>query len=176
MKDVALVLLIGVGCVVGCREIDVPPAQNRIDTDAELFTLVTQTQPIGSYILFPLADSVASGTLNGSQAHQPLVRVSMNATAYNSLRGDTLPAGQSFADGSIIAKQIIEGGETTLYAIMYKDATNSLAGNGWLWAEISPTGTVFFSITNRGNGCTSCHLLERGSMNDMVRTFERQRR
>lgn len=43
MKDITLVLLIGVGCVAGCREIEVPPEQNRVDTDAELFALVTQT-------------------------------------------------------------------------------------------------------------------------------------
>lgn len=176
MKNVAMTFVIGIMVGWGCREIEVPREEDRIDTDAELFTLITQTQPLTSYILFPLTDSVTSGTLNGSQAHQPLVSVSMNATAYNSLRGDTLPNGQTFADGSIIAKRIIEAGQTTLYAVMYKDRTSSLEGHGWLWAELTPSGTAFYSITNRGDACTGCHLLERGSVNDLVRTFERQMR
>jgi hypothetical protein len=172
--------MIAIGIIVlasrGCRNIEAPPERSRINSDAELFTLVTQTEPFTSYVLFPLADSVTSGTLNGSNAHRPLVRVSMNATAYNALQGDTLPAGSMFPDSSIIFKQIIGQGETILYAIMYKERNNPRAGNSWLWAELEPGGGVLFSITRAGSGCTSCHSLERGWQNDLVRTFERQRR
>lgn len=58
---------------------------------------------------------------------------------------------------------------------MYKDTANPLAGGGWLWAEFSPTGTPLYSISNRGSACTGCHRRERGPLNDLVRTFERQR-
>jgi hypothetical protein len=57
---------------------------------------------------------------------------------------------------------------------MYKDADNRLAGKGWLWAEFNPSGTIGYSITNRGADCTGCHSLERGPENDFVRTFRRQ--
>ena len=142
--------------------------------DEVLFAQVTQGDPFTSYTLFPNADSVTSGTLNGSTAHQPLVRVSMNATAFNTLRGDTLPLGSSFPNGSVVFKEIINSGQTTLYAVMRKDSANAFSGNGWLWAEYYPDGRVAISVEGRGNACITCHSLEEGIQNDLVRTFERQ--
>jgi hypothetical protein len=116
------------------------------------------------------------GTLSGSNAHRPLVRVSMNSVSLSALQGDTLPAGASFPKGSIIFKQIIQNGETILYALIYKDPNNSLSAGGWLWAELYPDGRVAYSISNKGAGCVGCHSLEEGFGNDLVRTFERQHR
>ena len=152
-----------------------PPTGGAIYTDAQLFAFVTQTQPFTSYSLFPRADSVTSGTLNGSNAHQPMVRVSMNARALSALQNDTLPGGNAFPDSSTIFKQIIMSGQTVLYALIFKDRSNRLAGNGWLWAEYQPNGDVMFSITNHGSICTACHAREQGPQHDFVRTFERQR-
>ena len=146
----------------------------HIYTDAGLYHIVTVEDPFSTYTLFPNADSVTSGTLNGSTAHQPLVRVSMNATAVGALVDGRLAAGSSFPDGSIIFKQIRQGTGAGLYAILYKDRNNPLAGNGWLWAEIRPDGTPFISLTLGGRNCTGCHARERGPQNDFVRTFERQ--
>lgn len=101
------------------------PNSGSVSTDAELFQLVTETEPFTTYSLFPRVDSLTSGTLNGSNAHWPLVRVSMNATALAALQHDTLPRGSSFPDGSILFKQIISGNQTILYAMMYKDRSNS---------------------------------------------------
>jgi hypothetical protein len=164
-------------CISSCKDQGYsPPSSTReiISSDAQLFSVVTQAQPFTSYSLFPDVDSVTSGTLNGSNAHRPIVRVSMNATALGSLRADTLPAGTAFPDGSIIFKQITSGGQTSLYAIIYKDKNNPLAGNGWLWAEFLPDGTPFISLTRKGANCTGCHSLEQGPHHDFVRTFERQ--
>lgn len=172
---VLFVLFLGV-LLYGCREEVAPQRRGTIPGDAELFAFVTQVEPFTSYVLFPLVDSVTSGTLNGSNAHQPLVRVSMNATAYNSLLADTLPNGRTFASGSVLFKQIISGGETILYAVMYKDLANPLAADGWLWAELETNGSVVYSITRQGGICVGCHRSERGTQNDLVRTFERQRR
>ncbi len=149
------------------------PSQH-ISTDAELFHIVTVEQPFWNYTLFPNADSVTSGTLNGSTAHQPIVRVSLNAVALQALENGRLPAFTSFPDGSIVFKQIRRGAETDLFAIIYKDSDNPLATNGWLWAEIWPDGTPFISITLGGRNCTGCHARELGVQNDFVRTFERQ--
>ena len=152
------------------------PAATVIASDAELFAFVTQAQPFAAYGLFPNADEITSGTLNGSSAHRPLVRTSMNATALGALRNGTLPSGTTFPDGSVIFKEVrTNGGTTVTYAIMYKSNDSRLAGNGWLWAEFNPNRTVAYSIANRGSGCTGCHSLERGPQNDFVRTFERQR-
>ena len=152
------------------------PAVTAISSDAELFTLVTQKEPFATYSLFPNADEITSGTLNGSSAHHPLVRTSLNATAFGALQNGKLPAGTKFPNGSVIFKDVrTNSGTTVTYAVMYKNTDNRLVGNGWLWAEFNPNGSIGYSITNRGAGCTSCHSLERGPENDFVRTFERQR-
>lgn len=146
-----------------------------LSPDAELFRYVTQVEPFTSHKLFPNVDSVTSGTLNGSTAHQPLVRVSMNATAFSALQNGSLPTGTSFPDSSVIFKQIIMNGQTVLYAVILKDRQSPLSSNGWLWAEYQPNGSVAISVNNRGSGCIACHSREQGPQNDFVRTFERQR-
>ena len=153
-----------------------PPGTSTVSSDSALFALVTQTQPFGSYSPFPNLATSVDGTLNGTGPHQPLIRVRMNAQASGALQNGRLPSGARFPDGSVVFKEILtSSGGADVYAVMYKDRTNPLAGNGWLWAEYRPTGATAFSITNRGSGCTGCHSLEQGSQNDFVRIFERQR-
>jgi hypothetical protein len=180
---IALALTLGTGvgamAVQSCSK-DTPTAPSSptstITTDAALFKLITETDPFSGYTLFPNADAVARGTLNGSEAHQPLVRVSINAKALNALQGGKLPAGAKFPDGSVIVKEIRNtSGVTTEMTVIYKDNSNPLAGKGWLWADFSPSGSVGYSITGRGSDCTFCHSRERGPQNDSVRTFERQK-
>ena len=163
--------------MLSCTDQGEPPPLSLplVSSDAELFQLVSQRDPFTSYRLFPNVDSVTSGTLNGSTAHQPLVRVSMNATAFSILQKGSLPAGATFPEGSIIFKQIIMNGQTALYAVMFKENNNPLAGNGWLWAEYQTDGTPFIPITRKGANCTGCHSREQGPQHDFVRTFERQR-
>jgi hypothetical protein len=142
--------------------------------DEALFQQITLLDPFTSYTLFPNVDSIASGTLNGSNAHQPLVRVSLNAIALNALQNGTLPAGSHFPDGSTVVKQIIQNGQTVLFAVIHKDNTSEFSANGWLWAEYSPDGTPAISVTRGGTGCVGCHSREQGPQHDFVRTFERQ--
>ncbi len=170
LRSSILLLCIMTGCVDRGEVVVLP----HIASDADLFQLVTVEQPFSSYTLFPNADSVTSGTLNGSTAHQPLVRVSMNAVAFGALSGGRLPAGTSFPQGSIIFKEIRQGDSTYLYAVIYKEPASSFASNGWLWAELYPDGTPFISMTLGGRNCTGCHAREQGPQNDFVRTFERQ--
>jgi len=151
-----------------------PDGADRISTDAELLALVMETEPFAAYTLFPNADSVVAGTLNGSGAHAPMVRVSLNAKAASALVGGALPPGGSFPDSSIVFKEIRSGATTTFYAIMYKDRDNPLAANGWVWGEFRANGSVLFSVASRGSGCVSCHMREEGPSHDLVRTFERQ--
>lgn len=144
--------------------------------DASLFRLVSQTDPFARYTLLPNAEEFAAGRLNGSEAHRSVVRVSFNSVAAGALQGGRLPAGATFPTGSIVFKEIKPGATaaTTLYAVMVKDIGSSLAGNGWLWAEYGPSGSVIYSVNSRGGACTSCHRREQGPRNDLVRSFERQ--
>ena len=147
-----------------------------ISSDADLHRFVTSSQPFQTYTPFPNLIASPTGTLLASSAHQPVIRVSLNAVAAGSLRDGKLPDGAAFPDGSVIFKEVLgAGGVVSVYAVMYKDRQNSLAGNGWLWGELRPNGEPEYSVKNRGNACTSCHALDRGAQNDSVRIFERQR-
>lgn len=147
-----------------------------IQDDASLFRLITQTEPLTAYVPFPNAEEFTAGRLNGSEAHRPIVRTSLNARAMSALQMGRLPAGSRFPDGSVVLKEIKPSavGPATTYAVMYRDASNRFASNGWVWAEFSPSGSVQYASSNRGAACTSCHQRERGPQNDLVRTFERQ--
>ena len=182
MRSAIFILILCMGFLaLTCRERQSPPAMpppegmmDEISHDASLFRIISQAQPYTGYALFPNADSVTTGSLNGSTAHRPLVRVSMNSAALGALDNGRYAA--PFPDKSVIVKEIKDqNGTTTLLAVMYKDRRNPLAGNGWLWAEFYPNGTVFISMTARGAGCVGCHALEMGPQHDYVRTFERQR-
>src|SRR5262245_29011418 len=63
-----------------------PPAPTGIVSDSALFTLVTQTEPFSNYALFPNLEAGADGVLAASSAHQPLIRVRLNATAASALQ------------------------------------------------------------------------------------------
>ena len=156
-----------------------PPAPTpspRITSDSALFAFVTQSQPFAAYAPFPALNAAPDGTLVASSAHQPLIRVSLNATAAGALQNGRLPAGTAFPDGSVIFKEVLTSGrQVNLFAVMYKDRTNTNAGNGWVWAELRPNGGIEYSMANRGSACTGCHSLDRGPQNDFVRIFERQR-
>ena len=132
---------------------------------------------MASYTNFPDAEEFTVGRLNGSEAHRPVIRVRLNATARAALSSGRLSAGAQFPDGSIVIKELRPNAaaEPTLYAVMVKDSRNPRAGNGWLWAEYGITGSVTYSVDDGGRACTSCHLRERGPQNDLVRSFERQR-
>jgi hypothetical protein len=168
-----LLLLFGFSCSDMGEEQTVPPA---ISSDGELFHHITQADPFPRFHLFPRADSVTSGTLNGSAAHQPLVSVGLNSLAFSALDDGALPAGSLFPDGSIIVKRILAGDSTVLIAVMYKALNHPLSGEGWLWAEFRPDGTPFLSMERRGVNCIGCHAREQGTVHDRVRTFERQYR
>jgi cytochrome P460 len=148
----------------------------RITSDRELFDYISQVEPLSGYTIFPNTDVFASGRASGTSAHVPFVRVTLNAVALGALQNGRLPTGAKFPDGSLILKDVqTSAGITTTYAMMFKDSTNRLAAGGWLWAELNPNGSTGYSINNRGSACTSCHELDRGPQNDLVRTFERQR-
>ena len=176
LKALVAVLTVPLGMLSSCGDIGSDtPVIPVISSDEALFRYVTRTDPFTFYTLFPNVDSVTMGTLNGSAAHQPLVRVRLNTKALSALRDGTLPSGSIFSNGSVVFKEIIMNGQTILYAVMLKDPAHPLSANRWLWAEYRPDGTIAFSVMSRGSGCVGCHSREQGPQHDFVRTFERQR-
>ncbi len=99
-------------------------------------------------------------------------RVRLNSIAQTALDSLGKLPGASFPAGSIIVKEIYPSatGSLSLYAVMKKDASNSSAGSGYLWAEFKPDGSTTFSISKKGDGCISCH--SNSTNRDLVRTFD----
>ncbi len=156
-----------------CSDGGTPPAEK--DPDAALFHVITVEDPYTSHAHFPGVDSIAAGTLNGSSAHRPLVRVRLNAAGAGVLVNGVLPEGGAFPDGAVIVKEIRDSTRVLLLAVMRRDRSDPYAGEGWLWAEFEPDGTPFISVTASGRNCTGCHMREQGPLHDLVRTFERRR-
>jgi len=73
-----------------------------VSADAALFRRITEMDPLTSYTNFPEAEEYTTGRLNGSEAHRPVIRVRLNATARDALSGGRLPAGARFPDGAIV--------------------------------------------------------------------------
>lgn len=175
------VAVISVVSGIGCGTQTTPPTapsftSSAIRDDSSFFRQITQIDPLSRYALLPNAEEFTSGRLDGSEAHRPLVRVSLNAAAIGSLQNGRLATGAKFGEGSIVLKELRSSATaaTSLYVVMMKASSNSLASDGWLWAEYGPTGSVAFSVSNRGSACTSCHRRQQGPQNDLVRSFERQ--
>lgn len=175
------VAAVGVVLGIGCGSQTSPPTSpsgisSAIRDDASLFRQVTQTDPLSRYTVLPNAEEFTSGRLDGSEAHRPIIRVTLNAAAIGSLQNGRLAPGAKFAEGSIVMKELRSNAAAapSLYVVMMKDSGNALAGDGWLWAEYGPTGSVTFSVSNRGSACISCHRRQLGPQNDLVRSFERQ--
>jgi hypothetical protein len=71
--------------VIACDQTNRPPAApspaDGIRDSAALFQLITRTDPFPGYTLFPNVEEFTEGRLNGSEAHRPIVRVSINSSA-----------------------------------------------------------------------------------------------
>ena len=171
------ILALVAGCGGASSSPSGPSPAAATSADGALFGRITQSDPLTAYTNFPDAEEFTVGRLNGSEAHRPVIRVRLNATARAALSSGRLSAGTQFPDGSIVVKELRPSATTepTLYAVMVKDSGNPKAGNGWLWAEYGVTGSVTYSVDDGGRACTSCHRREQGPQNDLVRSFERQR-
>ena len=100
-----------------------------------------------------------------------IFRLRFNEEALSSLDATgELPVGGTFAEGSVIVKEVYQNNALYAYAVLKKAPSDVNAGNGWLWSEFGPDGSSLFSIAAKGNGCISCHddLPNR----DFVRTFD----
>jgi hypothetical protein len=149
--------------VISCVYHDLEPPSSSLETDRTLFEEINEggyEYYQGGNILMP-----ASASPHGN------FKLRFNEVALSSFdAAGELPVGGTFAEGSVIVKEVHVNGAIAVYAVMKKAASDASAGNGWLWSEYSPNGGVLYSIAGKGNGCISCHddLPNR----DLVRTFD----
>ena len=86
-----------------------------------------------------------------------LVRYNLRAATQLEASGK-VRSGAVFPDSSIIVKELSNGTTVSVYAVMMKVRGSSSTGfDGWVWAEMGPTGVVRYSTAGRGGACSSCH-------------------
>jgi len=146
--------------LAGCKGEDSPTsgaATPPAVTDANLLTLAQSATETTYYkhSLTILPHSAGSG-----HTDFPFLRTRYNAHAATQLdRGGKVMSGAVFPDSSLIVKELFAADSTIgRYAILFKltGALNADA-HGWVWAEIATSGTVAYSVTNKGAGCIGCH-------------------
>ncbi|MFM7022109.1 MAG: cytochrome P460 family protein [Flavobacteriales bacterium] len=105
--------------------------------------------------------------------HNAYFRVRFNAIAAAALTDNgKLPAGKSFPEGSVIVKDLYntQNGERVLFSVLKKESKNEYSSaKGWIWLEYDQTGKEIYKITNKGDGCESCHSTNH---RDNVRLFD----
>jgi hypothetical protein len=146
-----------------CEYHDTNDFTTSVTTDADLFTEIGEDGH--RYYRNGNLFSAASASPHGS------FKLRFNAIAWASLDASgELPPGARFPEGSVIVKEVYSGNDINVYAVMKKAPSDAYAGDGWVWSEYSKDGSVAFSVTNKGNGCVSCH--SESHNRDRVRTFD----
>lgn len=167
-KGISIVslLLIFVAMTTTCKKVPAVDPNTGV-TDDVLFEHVTSE---GLYYYLNDPKYMAS---DPSSPHDKFMRTNFNAKAASVLGPDgKLSAGKTFPDSSLIVKEISssETGSLKLYAVMYKIPKASNAGNGWVWAEYKPGGSVETGAGNKGTSCMGCH--SSGKNRDLVKIFD----
>jgi hypothetical protein len=149
--------------VVSCvyHELDSPSLS--AETDQSLFEEINEAgfeYYQGGNTLMP-----ASASPHGN------FKLRFNAEALSSLDASgELPEGGTFAEGSVIVKEVYVNNLLNIYAVMKKASSDAASGNGWLWSEYRPDGGVHFSIAAKGSACIGCH--DDQPNRNLVRTFD----
>lgn len=100
----------------------------------------------------------------GTNGPHGTFRLKFNHQAFSQLTDNgKLPVGGTFANGSMIVKEIFSGSNLKEYALMYK-----LSGS-WIWAEYTPGFNVKHSVKSDHSICTGCH--SQAGNRDLVTTF-----
>ena len=156
----ALALALCAGCGDGATQ----PLPGEL-TDADVSRLARATSGWTYYRNRP--DTLLKSA--GSGHAETRLRTRYNATAATQLDATgKVRAGASFADSSLIVKELIIGSTLNRYAVMMKMRGATSASGGWLWAYYAPDGSAQISITGRGTACVGCHStgIDHTRMND----------
>lgn len=97
---------------------------------------------------------------SGSGHNYTSLRTRYNATAATQLDAEgKVRSNASFPDGSLVVKELSNGTEAELYAILYKRSDHEFADdNGWVWGYVFANGNVATTAEDKGAICTGCHL------------------
>jgi hypothetical protein len=126
-------------------------------TDKELYDMAKNAS---GFTWYKNTDELLNKS-SGSGHSQPFLRTRYNAVAATKLDSlGKVMEGTSFADGSLIVKELYSDASTLdRYAILYKKSGHADADSrGWVWGYINADGTVAVPASEKGSSCTGCHL------------------
>jgi hypothetical protein len=124
-------------------------------TDGDLLSMAKETS---TFTWYKNNDALLEES-EGSAHGQPQLRTGYNPTAAGMLDSAfKVASGITFPDGSLIVKELYEGGEIDRWAILYKRSTHEHAdANGWVWGYINGNESVAAPASDKGQACISCH-------------------
>ncbi|MBP6573969.1 MAG: hypothetical protein KA230_05935 [Flavobacteriales bacterium] len=124
--------------------------------DVELLRLAQDTS---GQVFYHFSDTLLPRSA-GSGHPQALLRTWYNpaAAAFLDSMGAVVPD-TLFADGAAVVKELYTSpGVLSLYAIMLKRSDHPNADqDGWVWAEVEPSGEVAIPSSDLGTACRGCH-------------------
>ncbi|MDP1675548.1 MAG: hypothetical protein Q8L88_01690 [Bacteroidota bacterium] len=156
MKKMLFVLMLSL-FAAGCKEEDSPTETGQTDTDSQLYLLGKSST--GFVFYKNTSDTISKG---GNSGHPDAkLRTRYNSIAAKYLDGaGKVKAGTIFPDSSLIVKELYTNNALTTYVFLFKRTGDKNAdANGWVWAEISPTGSILYSASKKGAGCIGCHAI-----------------
>lgn len=141
--------------VAGCP----PPPTPTGPTGADLYTLITQSDPFETWAQFP----EATGTIESAPPHGPLANVFINSTVVEAMANFS----GALPDGSIIVKESFDEAGTESgdsITVMWKQTGFDPANNDWFWGRFAFDGEIL--AEGQVAGCFGCHGIARA--NDFV--------
>lgn len=150
--------LSGLACAHSRDESTAPPSGTNPQlavTDASL-QLAVATR--GSWVFYRNSSTLLARSA-GSGHSEPQLRTQYNPRAATQLDANgRVRAGASFADSSIIVKELLSGGTLSTVAVMMKLRGSPQSSQGdWVWGYFNANGGVRISVDTRGGGCAACH-------------------
>ncbi len=128
-------------------------------TDKQLYDMAKETSGFTWY----KNSSALLDKSSGSGHSFPYLRTRFNIIASAQLDSvGKVMSGASFADGSLIVKELYEDASTLArYAVLYKSTGHADAdANGWVWGYINEDETVAVAASEKGSQCIGCHSQE----------------
>lgn len=171
-SNIILAAIVFFVCIGSCKKdnssevITTPTPIVVPNTDSLLYAKSKES----GYVWYQQNDSIKRSST--ASAHSKYFRVRFNGIAQAALTDNgRLPQGATFPQGSFVVKELYDSATAPLklLAMMYKDSTNSLAVNGWVWLELKGDGGQYISATEKGAQCIGCHAV---NSRDQVRVFD----
>ena len=156
MKQILFILTLSL-FAAGCKKEDSPVAApgQPTTTEADLYMLGKNSTGFVFYKNSP--DTISKGGNSGHPDAQLRTRYNSIAAKHLDITGK-VKAGTVFADSSLIVKELFTNNVLTTYVFLFKrNGDKNADANGWVWAEVSPTGTTMYAASKKGEGCITCH-------------------